>query len=91
MFVVIGLMLQGIVVGRLFRNRNLNFTTKLITILIWILLFLLGIDVGGNDKIMNNLHTIGLEAFIIAGAATLGSITMAKLLWNYINRKKESL
>jgi len=91
MFVVIGLMILGIAFGRIFRNQNLKATSKLITVLIWILLFLLGIDVGGNDKIMNNLHTIGLEAFIIAAAATLGSITMAKLLWTYINRKKESL
>ena len=48
---------------------------------IWILLFLLGIDVGGNESIIIGLHTLGLEAIIITVAAVAGSTLCAWGLW----------
>ena len=47
----------------------------------WLLLFLLGIDVGGNEAIVKGLHAIGLEAFIITTAAVAGSTLAAWGLW----------
>ena len=43
MFTVIGLMLGGMAAGFLLRKRELSWTSKAITLLIWILLFLLGV------------------------------------------------
>lgn len=86
MFVVIGLMLTGIIVGYLFRAKKATWISKVITVLIWSLLFLLGIDVGNNKAIINGLHTIGAEALIITVAAILGSVIGAKLLWKWINK-----
>ena len=65
MLIVIGLMVSGILLGYLFRERNLKFVQKLITWAIFILLFLLGLSVGVNDQIMNNLDTIGIDALCI--------------------------
>ena len=62
MFTIIGLMLTGMLLGFLLRKQKLSGIHKVITVLIWLLLFLLGIDVGGNQKIINGLHAIGLEA-----------------------------
>ena len=59
MFTIIGLMLTGMLLGFLLRKQKLSGIHKVITVLIWLLLFLLGIDVGGNQKIINGLHTIG--------------------------------
>ena len=81
MFTIIGLMLTGMLLGFLLRNQKLSGIHKVITVLIWLLLFLLGIDVGGNQKIINGLHTIGLEAIVITLAAVLGSVTAAWALW----------
>ena len=67
--------------GFLLRKQKLSGIHKVITVLIWLLLFLLGIDVGGNQKIINGLHTIGLEAIVITLAAVLGSVTAAWALW----------
>ena len=64
-FVIIGLMVSGVAVGYLMRNRKLSFVHRIITLLIWILLFLLGVEVGNNEAIIKGLHTIGLEALII--------------------------
>ena len=46
MFTIIGLMLTGMLLGYLLRKRNLSGIHKVITVLIWLLLFILGIEVG---------------------------------------------
>ena len=56
MFTIIGIMLTGMLVGYLLRSKRLLWIHKVITLLIWLLLFLLGIDVGGNETIIRNLH-----------------------------------
>lgn len=81
MFIIIGVMLSGILVGYLFRSFRLTIIHKVITVLIWALLLLLGIEVGGNNKIISGLHTIGVEALMITVAATLGSVLAAWGLW----------
>lgn len=86
MFVVIGFMFTGMLIGYLLRNRNITWINKIITILIWSLLFLLGVDVGNNKKIINGLHTIGIESLIITIGAILGSIIGAQLLWKWIRK-----
>lgn len=77
MLIVIGLMVSGIILGYLFRERNLKFIQKLITWAIFILLFLLGISVGVNDQIMDHLDTIGMDALLITFGAVTGSILCA--------------
>ena len=92
MFIIIGIMLTGMLVGYLLRSKRLSWIQRIITLLIWVLLFLLGIDVGGNQVIINSLHTLGLEAFVITLAAVIGSTLCAWGLWYllYIRyRKKE--
>ncbi|NLI72039.1 MAG: lysine exporter LysO family protein [Bacteroidales bacterium] len=88
MFKVLALMILGIGVGYLFRKRNLSFISKLITVLIWILLFVLGLEVGSNPQIVSNLGKLGLDALVITVGALLGSIILAALLWRFVNKKK---
>ena len=89
MFSIVGIMLTGVLVGYLLRNKNLSWIQSLITLFIWLLLFLLGIDVGGNQTIINNLHTLGIEALYLSIAAVLGSAFFAWLLWSSINKQKK--
>ena len=77
MGIVIGLMVGGIILGYLFRERNLKIIHKLINYAIFLLLFLLGITVGANGDIMNNLDTIGYDALFITLAAVTGSVFCA--------------
>ena len=81
MFTIIGIMLTGMLVGYLLRSKRLLWIHKVITLLIWLLLFLLGIDVGGNETIIRNLHAIGLEALAITFAAVAGIVLAAWGLW----------
>lgn len=84
MLIVIGLMICGIVVGYCLRKRNLRFVSSFITIAIWALLFLLGIQVGSDRNIMDNLGLIGWEALILTLGAVLGSVVCAWLIYRFI-------
>ena len=65
--------------------RCINNVHRIITWLIWILLFLLGTEVGGNKMIIEGLHTIGLEALVITLTAVAGSVLGAWGLWLFIS------
>lgn len=82
-------MILGTVVGYIFRSNKLVNISKIITFIIWVLLFLLGVEVGTNPDIIAGLGTIGVEALIITVAAVLGSALVAILLWRYIKKSKK--
>ena len=89
MFIIIGIMLTGMLIGYLLHSKRLTWIHKIITLLIWVLLFLLGID----EAIVKGLHTLGIEAAIITLAAVIGSILCAWGLWYLLyirNKRKET-
>lgn len=87
MFTVIAFMLGGMVTGFLFSRRKILFIHRIILILIWLLLFLLGLEVGQNEQVVQKFASLGLEASVIALLTTLGSVTGAWLLWLGIKKK----
>ncbi|MCF2581152.1 Membrane protein of uncharacterised function (DUF340) [uncultured Bacteroides sp.] len=89
MFTVILIMFTGIIIGVFTRKYPLKPINRLITFLIWLLLFILGIEVGGNQEIINGLATLGLEAIIITICAVLGSCTCAWALWYVLYKRKK--
>ena len=89
MYIVLLFMFAGIISGYLFRKRKFRFMNGLILTLIWALLFLLGIEVGMNETVVRKFASLGLEAAVIAVAATLGSVVGAKLLWKSLKNQKQ--
>ena len=51
-------MLTGMLLGYLLRKRDLKKIHPIITLLIWLLLFILGIEVGSNEEIIRGLHKV---------------------------------
>jgi uncharacterized membrane protein YbjE (DUF340 family) len=82
MFTVLLFMFAGIACGYFLRKVKIGFTGSVTTTLIWLLLFLLGAEVGLNEAVVKNFGKLGFDAFLVAFFATLGSITAAKFLWN---------
>lgn len=89
MFTVIGIMFGGIAIGYILRKVEiLQKIGKLISYTILLLLFLLGISVGSNDAIVNNLATLGVQAFLIALAGTMGSVLAAWAVYHFFFKKR---
>ena len=89
MFIVIAMMFGGIAFGYLMRRHRFTHIGKATIFFIWILLFVLGVEVGGNPNIIKSLHTLGVEAIFIAGMSILGSAVAAMLLWKNVKRNEE--
>ena len=88
MFTVIGFMLTGIIVGYLFRNiAFLQKTEKTISLTIFLLLFILGVSIGSNSLIVNNLGKFGWQANILAVSGVLGSLLAARLVLQLFFKK----
>ena len=90
MLIVVSLMLCGIAVGYMLRNKNTHIVSRIITVLIWLLLFLLGIEVGSNPRIVMGMQTLGIEALVLTIGGAVGTILCAWLLWIYVSRKEAS-
>ena len=89
MFTVIGIMFCGIAVGYFFRKVELlQKIGKPISYTIVLLLFLLGISVGANESIVNNLTTLGGQALLIASAGTLGSVLAAWGVYHFFFKER---
>lgn len=90
MFTVISILFTGVFIGYI--TRRFPFWVKInrpITYTIYLLLFLLGISVGHNPQIMDNLGTLGLQALLLSAAGTLGSLCFAWLVYRlFFQRKK---
>lgn len=90
MFIVILFIFLGITVGYALRTRSVFlarlktiniWNSKITTWLIWLLLFMLGIEVGSNKQLISALPTLGVEAIVLSVFATLGSYALAWALW----------
>ena len=88
MFTIICIMFLGIGAGYLLRRRRLGFLDKTVTAVIWLLLFLLGVEAGSDERIVRWIGTLGIEAFLITLGGVAGSAVFAMLLWK--SRKKRT-
>lgn len=90
MFTIILIMAAGIGLGWLLRGKKLPFLGKITNFLIWVLLFLLGVEVGGDERIVNGIATLGVEAVAVAVAGVAGSCLPAWGLWRWARSRKEA-
>lgn len=90
MFIVILFIFLGIAVGYTLRTRSVFlarlktiniWNSKITTWFIWLLLFMLDIEVGSNKQLISALPTLGVEAMVLSVFATLGSCALAWALW----------
>lgn len=87
LFIFLGI-LSGVLCRKLSTGARISLTDvaarwqgRIVTWLIWLLLFQLGIEVGSNEMIVRSLPTLGVEALLLSSAATLGCCVLAWMLW----------
>lgn len=86
MFIALAFMFAGIGIGYVFRKHKIKAIHRVITALIWLLLLLLGLNLGADKNIVSQSAQIGLEAFLLATAGVLGSVFFAWLLWKTVKK-----
>lgn len=72
--------------GRIFRDfLNPRFVHLCIMSAIFLLLFLLGVSIGGNANLLANLPRLGLQALLLIVCALAGSILAVRLISPFIH------
>ena len=84
MLVIFAVIIGGIVTGRLLSSWRLAFVSRAITVVIWLLLFLLGLEVGSDPAVAGGMATLGRTAFVIFVFSVAGSIGASWLLWRCV-------
>ena len=87
MLVIFAIIIGGIITGRLLSSWRLIFVSRMITVIIWLLLFLLGLEVGSDPAVVGGMATLGRTAFVIFACSVAGSICMSWLLWRCVRRR----
>lgn len=87
MLIIFAVILGGILTGRLLLGRRLAFVQPLITVIIWALLFLLGVEAGSDPAVVGGLATLGVTALGLFAFSVAGSILASWGLWLWIRRR----
>lgn len=93
MYTALLIMFAGIIAGRLFGGRlNSKFLRQAIMVAIFLLLFLLGANIGSNGQLLRDLPKLGIQALVLMLFCTGASILCAWLLTPLYERltKKET-
>ena len=88
MLKIVAIMLCGMAVGFLLRKHTLRIVSKGVTVLIWLLLFLLGVEVGTNQQVIAGITSLGLEALWLSLAGLAGTLLFSWALWRWVTCKK---
>lgn len=83
-FVALSL-IAGISVGFMVRNKDksLQISNRVSSLLIFILLSLLGISLGRNEAVLDNFSVVGLQAIVLTFGGVAGSILISTFIYRY--------
>lgn len=86
-------MIAGIITGVLIHRKDhlVKINDQLITMAIYVLLFLLGISVGLNKIIVQNIGTLGFQALIITTGAITGSVLISWMVYKVFFKEKQNI
>ena len=84
------LMLWGsAIMGYLLRRWPQAWVGNVLTIAIWVMLFAIGVEVGGNELLVSSLGRLGAEALLVTSSTTLCCCVGAMLLWRCLRPRDE--
>ena len=89
MLKIVAIMLSGMVVGFLLRKRRLRVVPHAVTVLIWLLLFFLGVEAGSNPQVIHGIRNLGLEALWLSMTGIAGTVLFSWALWRWVNNKRK--
>ncbi|SKC21286.1 LysO family transporter [Alkalitalea saponilacus] len=86
--IVIGLFLIGLIAGRFFKSYSIVRKRASLFMMwsVYLLLFFLGISVGNNPDVIENIPQLGWQAFLLSLGAVMGSVVFVALLMLLFHR-----
>lgn len=92
MLVVLLILWGSVLMGYLLRRWPQPWVSRVLTLSIWLMLLIIGIEVGGNEVLVESLGQLGAEALLITVLTTLCCGVGALMLWRRVQPKeRESL
>lgn len=78
MWILILILTSGMVFGYVTRRFAFAWVQYVVTCLIWILLFILGLEVGANESVVSQFYQLGGSATLVAVCGLIGSMLAAR-------------
>lgn len=79
----------GICAGFIWRRiKAFSHVGKAVSLTVFVMLFFLGVEIGSDEHVPENLSTLGLRAFVLAVAGVAGSVILSMLLYKALFRKE---
>ena len=88
MLVILSMLWGSAVMGYLLRRWPQAWVGHVLTIAIWVMLFSIGVEVGGNELLVSSLGLLGAEALLITLLTTLCCSAGALLLWQRLKSRE---
>ena len=89
MFTIISIMFIGIGIGYLMRNVQMLQKVEKSASLTLLLLFVLGVSIGSNRLIVDNLGRFGWQAAVLASLSITGSMLASLMVFHLFFKKGE--
>lgn len=93
MLLVLLIMIAGIITGVFIHHKPtlIKVNDQLISVAIYVLLFLLGVSVGLNKTIIQNIGTLGFQALVITLGAVTGSVLVSWVIYKAFFKGKQNI
>ena len=89
MFYLIMTFFAGICAGFIRRRiKAFSHVGKAVSLTVFVMLFFLGVEIGSDEHVLENLSTLGLRAFVLAVTGVAGSVILSMLLYKALFRKE---
>jgi len=77
-----GFLIVGFFIGNkiVHREKEIKYTNKIFPALVFIVIFLMGIIIGSDEKVISSLGSIGAASFILTVFAMTGSVLAVTVL-----------
>ena len=70
------------------RIKAFSHVGKAVSLTVFVMLFFLGVEIGSDEHVLENLSTLGLRAFVLAVTGVAGSVILSMLLYKALFRKE---
>lgn len=84
MLIVLLILWGSVLAGYLLRRWPQRWVNPLLTLSIWLMLFIIGIEVGGNEILVNSLGQLGAQALTLTFITAITCGTGSLWLWRHL-------